>query len=30
MIMRDRLGTLSAKLAHQVIAGRALGFCGMN
>jgi len=29
-MMRDRLGPLSAEAAHQVMAGGALGFYGMN
>lgn len=29
-MMRDRLGSLSSETAHQVMAGGALGFYGMN
>ena len=29
-MMRDRLGSLSPEAAHQVMAGGALGFYGMN
>jgi hypothetical protein len=29
-MMRDRLGPLSPEAAHQVMAGGALGFYGMN